>query len=65
MRSGELVVMRGTPFSVTVLDVSVCGENGCLEEVIMFRDPVTGEPDWAHSSEFDEHPLSRFDREDR
>ena len=63
--TGDRARRAGTPLVVTVLEVGICGEDGCLEEVLAFADPVTGERDWEHAREFSEHPLNRFDREDR
>lgn len=54
------------PLTVTVLELSVCGgEDGCGGETFRFLDPVTEAEDWAHTVEFEVHPLSRFLREDR
>lgn len=65
---GDRVWMRGgrVPLTVTVLELSTCGgEDGCGGETFRFLDPVTEDEDWAHTAEFEVHPLSRFLREDR
>lgn len=60
---GDRVWVPETPWVVEVLEISVCGE--CGRETFRFLDPLSGIEDWAHASEFEEHPLSNFDKEDR
>lgn len=58
---GDIVQMPGVPFRLTVLEIGVCNDEreeptlSCPlgSEVFRFKDPVTGENDWMHSSEFE------------
>lgn len=51
---GDLVQMPDVPIIVEVLEIGECGSKDCGEgaETFRFKDPETGEDDWAHSISF-------------
>lgn len=50
---GDIVIMPGTPWSLTVLELGNCEDSGCyLPEIFRFADPNGKGDDWMHSSEF-------------
>ena len=49
---GDLAAHKQAPFTVRVIDVTKCDDDGCDRELIVFADPETGEEDAAHADEF-------------
>jgi hypothetical protein len=53
---GDKVRMPGVPIVVEVLEIGTCEQGDACEfgpETFRFADPVTGEDDWMHTSEFE------------
>lgn len=54
---GDMAQVIDTPITVEVLEVGECedwGRSYCpCAETIRFKDPESGEDDWAHADEFD------------
>jgi urease alpha subunit len=57
---GDKVRLADTSFSFTVevLGFDQCDEDDCVfgGELFRFKDPVSGEDDWMHSTEFEKAP---------
>jgi hypothetical protein len=52
---GDTVQENTSYLTVAVIEIGVCEDYerlGCHPETFRYKDPETGEDDWAHSDEF-------------
>lgn len=49
LAAGNIVRRPDSFLQITVLDVDTCPDEGCLRQVALFQDPMTGQLESAHS----------------
>jgi hypothetical protein len=52
LQPGDLVAHKQAPYTVKVDAVTTCDDDGCELDIIVFKDPETGEEDAAHARDF-------------